>query len=122
LLNPERIRATKINRTIHVSGVLPGGNRLDPEVRRVLREKLPKLAAADADQRLLMIDQTTFYDSENSVLEVIRRISVDFPLLHEIQAIVFAKTWPLVKKVAYFSIWDVRTGQWSEHLKASIVE
>ena len=91
-------------------------------MRRVLREKLPKLAAADADQRLLMIDQTTFYDSENSVLEVMRRISVDFPLLHEIQAIVFAKTWPLVKKVAYFSIWDVRTGQWSEHLKASIVE
>jgi hypothetical protein len=111
-----------VARKIHVDGVLPSGNRLEPEMRRALSEKLPKLVRADAHERFLMIEQPRSTDSDNALLEIIRNVAAEFPLLPEIHGIVFAKTYLLHEKLAYFNIWDVQTRQWSEHLKASIAE
>jgi hypothetical protein len=112
----------QVNRPIQVSGILPSGNRLEPEVRRALGEKLPKLAATCADERFLMLDQPTYSDSDIGLLEIIRSVSTDFPLLVEIQGIVFAKTCLLGEKTVYFSVWDVKAGLWSDYLRATIAE
>jgi hypothetical protein len=112
----------QVNRPIHVSGILPNGDRLESEIRRALGDKLPKLAATDAEERLLILDKPTLSDSDNGLLEIILAIFPDFPLLHEIQGIVFATTALLGEKIAYFSIWDVGAGDWSEYLKATLTE
>jgi hypothetical protein len=109
-------------RPIHVSGILPEGNRLEPEVRRALYDKLPKLAEAKADIRILMIERPTRADGDNGVLAAILNVSNDFPLLAKIQGIVFANTSLLGEKVVFFSIWDVKAAQWSEYIKATIAE
>ena len=111
---------TPVARPIHVGGILPSGNRLEPLVRKALSEKLPKLARADADARFLMIEQPRFTDSDNAVVKVILGVAADFPLLTKIHGIVFAKTYLLGENVVYFSVWDVETKEWSEHLKVSV--
>src|SRR5216683_2916417 len=109
-----------VRRNIHVSGILPNGNRLESEVRKALGEKLPKLANADADERFLMIEQPRPTDSDNALLRIILSVSPEFPLLRRISEVVFAKTYLLDEKVVYFSIWNVQTREWSEHVKATI--
>lgn len=109
-------------RQIHVSGVLPAGNRLEHGVRRAINDKLPKLVAVSAEERFLILEKPTMADSENSVISLIRKLAPEFPLLKKIQAIVVAKTFLLSEKTVYFDIWDVATEQWTEHLKAIIAE
>jgi hypothetical protein len=109
-----------VRKNIHVSGVLPDGNRLESEVRKALGDKLPKLVHADADEWFLMIEQPRPTDSDNALLRIILRVSPEFPLLHRISAIVFAETYLLDERVVYFNIWNVQTREWSEHLKATI--
>jgi len=112
----------QVDRQVCVSGILPSGDRLTDAVRRALEKKLPKTAAADAHLRFLLIDQPTPSDSEIGVLRVIRELAPEFPLLQEIQALGFAKTYLLHESVIYFSLWNVRTGSWSEYLRAEIAK
>ncbi|MBS1853000.1 MAG: hypothetical protein JST79_19015 [Acidobacteria bacterium] len=109
------------DRQICVHGVLPSENRLVQPVCRALNRKLPKLAIANAELRFLLIEQPTITDSDNSILEIIREQASKFPLLKEIQAIAFAKTFAIsTERVVFFSVWNVTTHQWCEYLRVNV--
>jgi hypothetical protein len=110
-----------VGRPISVSGILPGGSRLVTVVRKALENKLPKLAATSANLRFLLIDLPGVADSDNGILKVIRKLAPKFPLLGKIQGLVFAKTFGFREHgVIFFSVWDVATQTWSDHLQATI--
>jgi hypothetical protein len=106
---------------IVVSGWLPQGRRLDSQVKHPLRNKLEKLTRAEADVRFLMIDIPSHTDSDASVADVIREIRPEFPLLDEIDGIVFAMTFGLkAEGYALFRLWNARLEPSSDYLHVSI--
>ena len=62
------------------SGYLPADpERLYPVVRKALRDKLRKLAATDASERLLLLEMPMIPDSPNRVIDIVDRSAIEFP-------------------------------------------
>ena len=111
-----------IGRSISVHGYLPQSQRLVSVVRQALENKLPKLAQANADQRILLIESPTHTESESEIVKVICDVAFDFPLLSKIDDVAFAKTfWFHAHRTAiYFRVWNRPSETWAAFLKAVI--
>lgn len=110
-----------VQRPIKVSGWLPQGRRLDSQVKQALTNKLKKLARAEADVRFLMIDLPSHTDSDISVADVIRGIKPEFPLLDEIDGVIFAMTFGLKSEgCAFFRLWNASLEPSADYLQVNI--
>jgi hypothetical protein len=93
-------------RPISVGGWLPSGQRLTASVEKALETKLPKLKAALADYRILLVDIPTF-DGQGQAIQEIGNLSAAFPTLGEVSNIVIAETVGLeVYRSARFFAYD----------------
>jgi hypothetical protein len=108
-------------RPVSVGGALPeGSQRLRPMVRKALNDKLEKLVAAETDQRILMAELPTT-DSERLVVDMVRGIGAEFPLLKKVDRLAVAKTLGFHSEgVVFFHVWDLRAKTWCEHLEVVI--
>jgi site-specific recombinase XerD len=110
-------------RPVSVGGYLPADRaRLAPLVRKALTDKLPKLAAADAEWRVLLLDLPHFSNSFSEVMDRIREITSQFPLLEKISHIVVAYT-PAYQSECWvrFFVWEWAAGaeDWTDVLLAT---
>jgi len=108
-------------RPVSVGGALPqGSQRLSPMVRKALNDKLKKLVDAEADQRILMTELPTT-DSERLVVDMVRGIGAEFPLLKKVDGLAVAKTLGFHSEgVVFLHVWDLRAKTWCEHLEVVI--
>lgn len=106
---------------VSVGGWLPSdAQRLCPQVRKMLKDKLPKLAAAEADRRFLIIELPTT-DSKWFVVDTVRAIAGDFPLLKQVNWLVVAQTLAFQSEgVVFFHVWDIAAQVWSDHMEAIV--
>lgn len=101
---------------VAVSGYLPGDpQRLAPVVRRALATKLPKLVAAAAEERVLLLELPTSA-SPAKVIDILRESKSRFPLLPQIEHIVLAQTGALATSLMFW-VWDPARADWSEVLE-----
>ncbi len=79
---------------IHTSGILPDDarKRAVPQVERALRDKLPKLVAAHAEHRILLIELPTIDTSTTVIIDLIRHSPEYAADLASIDFIVLAKS------------------------------
>jgi site-specific recombinase XerD len=110
-------------RPVSVSGYLPDDpQRMVPLIERALKTKLPKLLAASAHERVLLLELPTT-DSEWKVIETIRGMRTRFPLLASINYIVVADTFALRSDdYVVFWVWDLARNDWSEILQPVLTE
>jgi hypothetical protein len=98
-----RASATKIDvtvtermdgiRPVAVGGRLPDDpHRMVPLIRKALRDKLPKLVAAEAESRILLLDLPTL-DSDRQIIEVVREPHGTHPALAQVDFLVTAYTF-----------------------------
>ena len=90
-------------------------------LRKALQDKLEKLAAAEADHRILLLELPTL-DSDRKVIATIQDLTDGFPLLSRVDRIVVAKTLGYRSEgVVFFYVWDVTAKEYCQYLKASVV-
>ena len=103
-------------RGIHVNGYLPAdADRLIPVIRKALHDKVPKLANAAAQEKLLMIEMPMISDSHTRALEIIRDLGEEIPAFSMIDHVVIAQTFGLEEDhgVIYFFVWNRPSHTWS---------
>ncbi|HMF75189.1 MAG TPA: site-specific integrase [Bryobacteraceae bacterium] len=99
-------------RPVSVRGYLPTDRaRLTPVVQKALRDKLQKLADADAELRVLLLDLPIRSNSPAAVIERIRELADHFPLLERISHIAVANTvaYPEAACVRFW-VWEWNAG------------
>ncbi len=105
---------------VSVGGYLPDSpQRLFPVIRKALTDKLPKLADAAADIRVLLLDLPTT-DSERTVIEIVRELAKEFPQLEQIHFLVIADTFAFKSdQYVLFWIWhwEAAAEDWSAILQ-----
>jgi site-specific recombinase XerD len=111
-------------RPVSVGGYLPIDRaRLLPLVRKALADKLPKLADTDAELRVLLLDLPHFSNSFSEVMNRIRELASQFPLLEKISHIVVAYTLAYQsERWVRFFVWEWGAGaeDWSDVLLATV--
>jgi hypothetical protein len=80
-------------RPVVVGGRLPDDpQRMVPLIRKALSDKLPKLAAAEAEYRILLLDLPTL-DSDRQIIDVVREPHGTHPALAHVDYLVTAYTF-----------------------------
>lgn len=96
-------------RPVAVGGWLPEDpQRMVPLIRKALSDKLPKLAAAEAEFRILLLDLPTL-DSEWQLIEAVRNVHDSHATLARIDHVVTAQTFGF-KDFHFVRFFAYRTG------------
>jgi site-specific recombinase XerD len=106
---------------VSVTGCLPDDpQRLRPVVRKALADKLPKLADAQAGQRVLLLE-LPITASKWKVMDTVREMADDFPLLARVNRIVAADTFAFRSEgYLVFWVWDLTADDFTEILQPVI--
>lgn len=95
--------------------------RLRPVVDRALAAKLPKLAKAAADRRLLVLEKRTT-DAETAVLETVLAVAEARRAWSKVDWLAIADAFACeTDRIVRLGIWDVKAGEWCELWKLEIV-
>jgi hypothetical protein len=112
----ETIDGTK---SVMVGGYLPPDpGRFVPVVRKALTDKLPKLADAEANLRILLLELPIINESPSNVIAILDELAAEFPSLQNVTHFVVANTF-VYETEGYLLYWvrSQSAEDWSDILQ-----